>query len=56
VHISNFIKGFKNHPVLFIGTGLTLRYLDNSYTWEDLLKKISLDVSDDNEKFYNRRF
>lgn len=51
MHISNFIKGFKNHPVLFIGTGLTLRYLDNSYTWEDLLKKISLDVSDDNEKF-----
>lgn len=28
----DFIVKYKNHPVLFIGTGMSLRYLNNSYS------------------------
>ncbi|MBL4650281.1 MAG: SIR2 family protein [Aureispira sp.] len=49
--IEEFISNYKNHPVLFIGTGISLRYLKNSYTWNGLLKKISFDLSE-NEEFY----
>jgi len=49
--ISEFINNFKNHPVLFIGTGMSLRYLNHSYTWDDLLKKICLDLTNNEEKY-----
>ena len=37
--IEQFVKKYENHPVLFAGTGISLRYLKNSYSWESLLKK-----------------
>lgn len=49
--ISTFISNYTNYPVLFIGTGLTLRYLENSYSWDSLLKKIAFDISGD-EHYY----
>lgn len=49
--IDEFISKYKNHPVLFIGTGISLRYLKNSYTWNGLLKKIAFDLTN-NEEFY----
>ena len=49
--ISDFIAQFRNHPVLFIGTGISLRYLKNSYTWDGLLHKISTELTD-NEEYY----
>ncbi|MGB5792110.1 SIR2 family protein, partial [Poseidonibacter sp.] len=51
MNIKDFVKGFKNHPVLFIGTGISLRYLNNSYTWNGLLKKIAFDLYS-NEEYY----
>lgn len=39
--IKEFIGGYNNHPVLFIGTGISLRYLKESQTWDGLLRKIS---------------
>jgi len=36
MNIIDFIKKYKNHPILFIGTGMSLRYLKNSYTWDNL--------------------
>lgn len=51
MNIKEFISKYKNHPVLFIGTGMSLRYLENSYTWDDLLKKISFELKG-NEEFY----
>lgn len=53
MHITEFISKFKNHPVLFIGTGVSLRYLQNSYTWDGLLSKISLDLCDNKELYYD---
>ena len=49
--IQEFISNYKNHPVLFIGTGISLRYLKNAYTWDSLLKKISFDLHDNNENY-----
>jgi len=49
--IKEFISNYKNHPVLFIGTGISLRYLKNSYTWNGLLKRIAFDLSE-NEEYY----
>jgi len=51
MRIEEFISNYKNHPVLFIGTGIGLRYLKNSYTWNGLLKKIAFDLTN-NEEFY----
>ncbi|MFC6996926.1 SIR2 family protein [Rufibacter roseus] len=49
--IEEFISRYKNHPILFIGIGISLRYLDNSYTWDGLLKKISFDLKE-NDEYY----
>lgn len=45
MNIREFINRFQNHPILFIGTGISLRYLENSYSWENLLKTISENIS-----------
>ena len=49
--ISTFISSFKNHPVLFVGTGMSLRYLENSYTWEGLLEYIAHELFGNDEKY-----
>ena len=51
MQVQEFIGNFRNHPVMFIGTGLSLRYLENSYSWENLLKKIAFDF-EPNEEYY----
>lgn len=51
MNIQEFVGKFKNHPILFIGTGLSLRYLSNAYNWEDLLKKIAIEL-DSNEEYF----
>lgn len=38
--IKQFFADYKNHPVLFIGTGISLRYLNTSYTWDGLLRHV----------------
>lgn len=49
--VSEFISQYRNHPILFIGTGISLRYLKNSYTWDGLLSKIAFDLTN-NEEYY----
>lgn len=49
--INEFISNYKNHPVLFIGTGMSLRYLNNSYTWDGLLRKIASDLTGNQERY-----
>ncbi len=51
ITIQDFISQYKNHPILFIGTGFSLRYLKNSYTWDDLLSKISFDLTSNTEYY-----
>jgi len=51
MHIEDFISSYRNHPVLFIGTGVSLRYLKNSYTWDALLVKIATELTG-NPEYY----
>ena len=48
LNIKEFVSRYHNHPVLFIGTGISLRYLNNSYTWDGILSKISYDLTGGN--------
>lgn len=51
MEIKDFISNFKNHPILFVGTGISLRYLENSYTWDGLLQYISFELTG-NKEYY----
>jgi len=51
--IDEFIGKYRNHPILFVGTGMSLRYLNKSYTWDSLLKKISHDLKGNDEYYYD---
>lgn len=51
--IKRFVENYKNHPVLFIGTGISLRYLNNSFTWDGLLSHICQEVFENNEKYFD---
>ena len=53
MQIKEFIAKYNNHPVLFIGTGLSLRYLKNSYSWDNLLKQIILHTTGNEEDNLN---
>ncbi|OIR23927.1 SIR2 family protein [Bathymodiolus thermophilus thioautotrophic gill symbiont] len=49
--IKEFISRYRNHPVLFLGAGVSLRYLNNSYTWDGLLRHISKELKGNNEYY-----
>ncbi|CDH05998.1 hypothetical protein XBO1_2110001 [Xenorhabdus bovienii str. oregonense] len=49
--IQEFVSQFKNHPVLFIGTGFSLRYLENSFTWDSLLARVCYELTGNSEKY-----
>lgn len=53
MNINQFIANFTNHPVLFVGTGLSLRYLENSFTWDGLLSYISKKIKGSEEFYYD---
>lgn len=49
--INDFVSQFKNHPILFIGTGFSLRYLNASFTWDGLLRQITTEATGQAEKY-----
>lgn len=51
--VQEFISQYRNHPILFIGTGISLRYLNNSFTWDDLLSKIAFELTGNPEYYYD---
>lgn len=51
MQIYDFIKKFRNHPIMFIGTGLSLRYLEYSYSWDELLRKIAFELNPNSEYY-----
>ena len=51
MNIKEFISTYQNHPILFVGTGISLRYLKNSFSWDGLLSYISFELTND-EEFY----
>ncbi|WP_043116167.1 SIR2 family protein [Pseudacidovorax intermedius] len=51
MNIQQFVGGYKNHPVLFIGTGISLRYLQNSFTWDGLLRHVARELFGNDERY-----
>lgn len=49
--INEFVSSFKTHPILFIGSGLSRRYLEYSPDWNELLSDIAKDIWGDDSKF-----
>lgn len=49
--IKDFIGKYKNHPILFIGTGVSIRYLNKSYTWDGLLAHVSRELKGGDEYY-----
>lgn len=53
--IFDFVGSYKNHPVLFVGSGFSLRYLKNSYNWPDLLRTIAIELMGSDEYYLDLR-
>jgi len=49
--ITEFIARYANHPILFVGSGLSLRYLESSFNWNGLLEHIAFKVFGTNENY-----
>lgn len=49
--IKDFFSQYKNHPVLFVGAGISLRYLKNSFNWDGLLLKIAVEIFENEEAY-----
>ncbi|USK41832.1 SIR2 family protein (plasmid) [Cytobacillus firmus] len=56
MRIDEFIASFNNHPVLFVGTGISLRYLENTFTWDGLLSYISNELKGNDEFYYDLKY
>lgn len=53
MEIKDFISQYRNHPVLFVGTGVSLRYLENSFTWNGLLEHIAMECTGSKEAYFD---
>jgi len=53
MEIQDFVGLYKNHPVLFMGTGFSLRYLKESFSWDGLLMKIANELNENPEFYYD---
>jgi hypothetical protein len=53
MEIKDFISQYRNHPVLFVGTGVSLRYLENSFTWNGLLEHIAIECTGSKEAYFD---
>ncbi len=51
MNITEFISNYTNHPVLFIGSGFSFRYLKHTYTWDKLLSKVCEDLWGNDERY-----
>lgn len=51
MEIHDFIAQFKTHPILFVGSGLSRRYLNNYPQWNELLSNISIDIWGDDSVY-----
>ncbi|CAO98281.1 SIR2 family protein [Erwinia tasmaniensis] len=56
MNINDFVRNYKNHPVLFVGTGFSLRYLTESFSWDALLKRVVIDLRGNVEEYFDIRY
>ena len=53
MNVNDFISQYRNHPIIFVGTGISLRYLKNSYTWDNLLSKVAFELTGNPEYYFD---
>lgn len=53
MNIKDFVSKFHTHPVLFFGTGMSMRYLNTSYSWKGLLRHVIEELTGNDELFLN---
>ncbi|MDM1467350.1 SIR2 family protein [Myroides odoratimimus] len=53
MHINEFFLNYVNHPVLFVGSGFSLRYIQGFKDWNGLLLDVSEDLYGNNEKYFD---
>ena len=51
MNIQDFVNQYSNHPILFVGSGFSFRYIENTYTWNGLLSKVCEDLWGDDERY-----
>ncbi len=51
MNIQEFISQYTNHPILFVGSGFSFRYLENTYTWNGLLSRVCEDLWGNDERY-----
>ncbi|ELY2739241.1 SIR2 family protein, partial [Cronobacter dublinensis] len=56
MNINDFVSNYRNHPVLFVGTGFSLRYLTTAFSWDSLLKKVVVDLTENVEEYFDIRY
>ncbi|WP_217186562.1 SIR2 family protein [Enterobacter soli] len=56
MNINDFVTNYRNHPVLFVGTGFSLRYLTTAFSWDSLLKKVVVDLTGNVEEYFDIRY
>lgn len=49
--IYKFTSQFRNHPILFIGTGISKRYLNKAYSWDELLESVAVQLYGSDEEY-----
>ncbi|MFO1276972.1 MAG: SIR2 family protein [Sphaerotilus natans] len=55
MNVSDFIGRYKNHPILFVGTGLSKRYIRNSYSWEEILRHAVLELKGSDRFYFDKK-
>lgn len=53
MNIQDFVSKYHTHPVLFFGTGMSIRYLQKSFSWKGLLERVMTDLTGSDEAFLN---
>jgi len=53
MNINEFVRKYKNHPVLFFGAGISVRYYENTLDWNEMLKSVYSKIVGDDEEYYN---
>ncbi|MBA4537056.1 SIR2 family protein [Bacillus aquiflavi] len=51
MNIKEFVNKYTNHPVLFVGTGFSLRYIKETFTWDELLAHAAFELKG-NDNYY----
>lgn len=51
MNVIDFVAQYSNHPVLFIGSGFSFRYLRHTYTWDELLSKVCMELWGNDERY-----